>query len=206
MTRALEQYGAAPGKASKSIKIRETANGYAVHEVSRQFDLDATLETVLRYSGLAILLAAGALWVIPSNILGTDLMQAKLGLSIALILTGFVFYWLAARGLKTQMCVDSKNRRIVLAYLNNRGRTRHQKTFTMRDLESFYIKRTKNPLEPASLHLRLRGVGEIKVASGSEEELNALHERMCADLQPARRRLAERQEQDEKQARLLSVA
>jgi hypothetical protein len=192
MTNAWEQFGAGPVATSGSIEVLSTDTGYAVREIPKRRDYDAILETVLRFTGVVMLLMAAGQWVLPGVLFGADMMPTRLGLTSVLGMTGFVFFWLAARGLKTQMEVDPKERQIRLVYLNSRGHTRPQKTFGMRDLESFYVKRTKNPMEPAALYLRLRGTQEVRVVSGTEYDLTRLHERMCGDLQPAKRRAAMR--------------
>ena len=206
MTNAWEPFGAAAAKRGGSIVISDTATGYAVQQNSKRFDFDACLELVLRFSGLAMLVVAGGQWFLPMALPGSEAVPAKLGFSVVLAITGFVFSWLGARGLKTQMQVDVSDRRIRLVYVNGRGNTRPQKTLTMRDIESFYVKRTKNPLEPATLYLRLRGGGQQRVAVGSEDELSALHERMCGELKPVRRRLAKRSMQEAAGASLFKAA
>lgn len=170
-----------------TLKLVETHHGYGVR-AKRGPGVLMALEWALRGVGAALVLAGLLLWILPDAWALSGNLSLLVVASAILILAGAMLSWKASHGLSWELQVIPRERRVELATRNSLGRQRTVRSFALRDLESFYVKRSKDPFEPAGLYLRLRGAQEMRVARGTAVELRALHAILCADLQPPKAR------------------
>lgn len=177
------------------MKLVETRHGYVVR-AKRGSGVLVALEWALRAVGAGLVLLGAAMWVFPADWAISQNLGVQIAASLFLAIGGGVLSWKAAHGLVPELQIIPRERRIELVTRNSFGRRRSGRSFALRDLESFYVKRSKDPFTPAGLYLRLRGAHELHVLRGTAAELSALHEILCADLQPVKARQIQRRPRD----------
>ena len=175
------------------LETEKTSWGYIVREKADRFDHETVLEASCRFLGFVLVLCAYAQWFLPGLMFNGDAVAMKGALSFFLCGTGVAVYWFASRGLRGELEVDQTRRELRLVSLNSRGHKRLRARICMRDIESAFLRRTKEADAPAFLMVRLRrGGAPIKLATGLEDELMELQQRLKTDVKPVSEKLEER--------------
>jgi hypothetical protein len=172
--------------------VRETYWGYEIREHAGHRDQETAMEAFLRFLGLVLVLAAYAQWLLPAGLFGEDANTARAGLTFAFGAGGAAIYWFANRGLTNSVQVDLSRRELRLVARNARNQLRLRRRLPMEDVQSAFLRRSKEPGHDAELCLRLMGGAELLLAQGPEAEMAALHRRMCLDLRPVEARLRDK--------------
>lgn len=185
---------AVPRFEGETLRLVETRYGYGVR-AKRGAGVFFALEWAMRCVGASLIVAALAVWAIPEGwVLSETVVKGVV--SGILGIGGGCVTWIAGQGFAQEVQINPRKREIELVTRNSFGRRKLRRNFTLRDLESFYVKRSKDPFELAGMFLRLRGAQELRVLRGTAAELSALHEIMCKDLQPAKARQVRRRQRD----------
>lgn len=170
-------------------QVRETFWGYEIRENAAQDEHETALESVLRFVGLVLVLAAYAQWLLPASLFGADPGVTRALLTFILGASGAGLYWFANRGLRNALQVDLSRRELRFVSLNARDQSRMRRKMPMDGVQSAFLRRSKDPGHLAELCLRLATGGEILIAHGAEHEMMNLHRRLCVDLRPLKARL-----------------
>lgn len=189
LTQTHEARVAQPLPPLEGLETRQILGGYTVSERAGVLDLDAVMEGSLKFFGLAMVLSAGALWLLPGAIIAGDVLTMKLALTAAFLATGLALFWHANRGFQYEIQIDAGRREVRIATRNSRDESRTRRRIPMRDIESCFLRRSKEPNAPARLYLRLRGSPvPVALIGGPEHALGMLHQRLSRDLRPPRAR------------------
>lgn len=184
-----------------SVRMSQTINGYTVSETPDRFAHEALTELVCRSVGIVLVIAAYAQLLLPSPILLGDPAMTKALLLIAFSATGLGVYAFATRGFRKQLKVDLTARRLSVSKLNGHGSTRISIEVPFGDVESLYVQRPDERGGQAILFARKSGIpSTVCLLRGRENEIAALHGRLCRELRFA---MAERSRRAEK-AKLFS--
>ena len=176
----------------RTLDIRETIGGYVVAEAKGKFDSSLLAEASLKFFGLCMVLASGALWLLPDAVFRGDALFFRLSLTAAFMATGLALYWYANQGFSEEVQVDTSRREIRLATRNSRESARTRQRIAMRDVESCFIRRNGQG-GTSQLCLRLRGVLQpLAILRAPERELAELHRRLAQDTRAPRERIAAR--------------
>lgn len=172
--------------------VRETYWGYEIRENAGHRDQESAMESLLRFLGLVLVLAAYGQWLLPAGLFGDDANLARSGLTFVLGAGGAAIYWFANRGLTNSVQVDLSRRELRLVTRNARNQMRMRQKLPMEGVQSAFLRRSKAPGHDADLCLRLMGGAELLLAQGPEAEMTAVHRRLCIDLRPAGARMQDK--------------
>ena len=170
-----------------TLKLTETHWGYIVREADVVLGGPVMAEAALRFFGLILVVSAYAQWLVPAGLFPADTLSGRVGLSAGLAAAGAIVYFVANRGFRHEMQVDTAKREFRFARRNGRGLSRIVRRLPFESVESVFVRRRDGG--PGEFFLRLKGVGEpVHVANGAERDLGILHTRLCRDLKsPAER-------------------
>lgn len=175
------------------LETEKTSWGYVVREKADRFDHETVVEASGRFLGLVLVMCAYGQWFLPAAMFVGDAIAMKGAMSFFFGGTGVAFYWMASRGLRSELEVDLTRRELRVVNRNSRGHRRLQTRIGMRDIESAFLRRVKDSDEPALLMVRLRrGTAPLELAAGSEVELMDLQQRLKSDVKPVSEKLEER--------------
>ncbi|MEM9708456.1 MAG: hypothetical protein AAF871_06640 [Pseudomonadota bacterium] len=175
---------------ASSVPVTETHWGYILREAERPWGGVALAEASCRFLGLVLVIAAYAQWLIPASLFPSDPLSTKISLSIILSVGGAGVYYLANRGLRREVQVDTAERQVRFARRSVRGRPNVIRVVPFEAISGVFVNRREGGAE---LCLRLEGFDtSVRLASGVERDLNLLHARLCRDFKTAEQRMEAR--------------
>lgn len=176
-----------------ALSVSDTYWGYEIRDGSDRFERGALTESTLKFVGLICVLSAYGQWFLPAQFFVGDTVVAKATLCFLLGAVGFWLYWLASRGLATDVEIDMARREIRVVRRNRGGARRVEVVVPMARVESAFIQRSKVRGALAHLCLRMRAPEAVlHVATGPQRELESLLRRLSHDLKPMSERIDER--------------
>ncbi len=135
-----------------SLQARETSAGYNNCEDPNRFASEVRIEILMRFSGLAVLLAGVLIWPVGAvGAIGVTLWSKAI-LSVAFGTVGlFLFLWVNC-GLRCEIRADLRRRELRICKLDAYGQTLVREVLQMRDIESLYVHIRGHPAEVTTLH------------------------------------------------------
>ena len=95
-------------------------------------------------------------------------------------MSSLVVYAFVSRGFQRALKLNLPKREMLIAKRNAAGQIRIARTVKFSEIESAFVRRKGTG---ATLHLRLKSFPpEICILSGRQDEIEALHRRLCRDL------------------------
>ncbi|NNK77566.1 MAG: hypothetical protein HKP40_02520 [Litoreibacter sp.] len=165
--------------------------GYSVSEHPDRFKREAAVEVIIRCVAILIVFGAYFQWFLPSLIMRGDPAVAKAVLSIVFAGTGLGLYVVGTRGFLNELTLNMTKQELRIGKLNGQGRNRIARHIALDRVESMFVKRPSERQAPATLYLRLAGKPRaIAVLRGHQSEVEALHMRLCQDIQFATQKRA----------------
>lgn len=174
--------GFGAGRRNGAPKVDETHWGYTIHEHARNKGAQFMWAPFARFSGIVLLFIAAALLLLPSpaSIADTPLKAVA---AVMFALFGVVLSRTAPSEDHPEIQVDTNRGELRVGKRGFRGTFRQRAGLTFTDVTSVYLLRSKEHGRPARLFLRLGDHGDaLEVASGPEESLDALRDRLATDL------------------------
>jgi len=178
----------------RSLTTSKKAAGYSVAEAQSRFPRERFAENALRLGGVFLMLAGYVQWFLHGGVLPKTPVQMPLQMSVQMpvLLTvlfvgsGLAAYLMARRGFRRALQIEIGKRQIVVARVNSKGRSMIRRSIPMNDVESFYVRRDDKGLAQTTLNVRLKDQSHgVALLAGKQEELQALHTRLCADVHTA---------------------
>lgn len=175
------------------LETEKTSWGYIVREKTDKFEHETVVESSGRFLGLIFVVCAYGQWFLPAAMFIGDAVVMKGAMSFLFGATGVGMYWMASRGLCKELEVDLTRRELRVVNRNGRGTRRLQSRIGMREIESFFLRRTKASAEPTLMMVRLRqSAVPLLLAAGGEVELTDLLQQLKSDVKPVSEKLEER--------------
>lgn len=165
--------------------------GLILRSGGRWGDVPARLAEVLLGSfGLALVLLAIGLWIVPGALLGPDLLGMKSALTTGLVMGGVLIWRFANQGLCTEIHLDRLRGEIRVVARNRAQRLRLLDCMTFADIDHVELEGADAVPggSPARLVVHLHGSGErVLLASGAAVRLAPVRDLIDLDLSRARR-------------------
>lgn len=151
---------------------------------------DLMIEWALTLFGVALLLSAFAQWLLPGSLYVGDSMVAKFVLTCVLGMLGGLALSLSARGFRPEVQVDRLRQEIRFVSRNPRGRGQVLATVDIDQIIGVGITRSLSTGDCHCLIYLIDGEKPLRIASGNEDEIRTIRERMDHYVTPAHERLA----------------
>lgn len=185
------------GKPAQSGPVLETAHwGYVIRDAAAGMAPNAVAAAVARFTGAILLMSAAGLWILPDSVHGSDLFGMKLAAMVMFSVFGAYLYRAGVAKGHLEYQVDLHRGELRIGRSDLRGAFRLSSRLGFDEIASIYMLRSKDHARPTRLFLRLAGREDaVEVATGPEAALEAIRERLAADLsqhprQPVEMRLA----------------
>jgi len=168
---------------STSIEVHEMFWGYVINSPLADRRWEEFGQTASWIAGMAFLVAAVGLWLIPGGSADQGVMMMKLGLSMVLGGIGSLLVWYAGRGVRTEIQVDTKIGEIREIVRNSAGRTSLVGRYRFDVIGGVFLDRTHAEKGEAALLLRYLNPPKLMlVAVAPVEHLEPLRNRLGRDL------------------------
>ena len=130
-------------------------------------------------------MAAYGHWLLPGSDLSPDVLPLKMASTLLFAILGAGLIWIGRQGMVQETHLDRVKQEIRLVQRNRRGGGRLVDTIQFSEVASVVLRRTKAPLVPARLSLRLkRSSGFVDLVQGQERLLLPLRDRLFVDMSP----------------------
>lgn len=170
----------ANGDAAAGPLVEPTSWGYRIRARIANRALLRVGAQAARFVGTLLLIAAASLLVMPD---GAGSGGMKLGALVMFAVFGFFLFRAGQTAAHPELHVDVVAQELRIGYRELRGKFRPGATLAFADVSSVYLLRCKERGRPARLFLRIAGGDDaIEVASGPEQQLEKLRERLARDL------------------------
>ena len=152
--------------------------------------LDAIVEWGLTLLGAAFILAAFGQWVLPASLYVGDAIMVKFVLTCILGLAGGVSLAVSARGFRPEVQIDRVRHEIRFVSRNPRGRGQILATVDLDQIIGVGITRSLSGRDCHCLIYLIDGEKPLRIATGTENEIRRIREKMDQFVKPAAERLA----------------
>ena len=151
---------------------------------------DALIEWTLTFVGVAFLLAAFGQWVLPGSLYVGDAILVKFVLTCILGLMGGVTLSISARGFRPEVQIDRVRHEIRFVSRNPRGRGQVLATVDIDQIIGVGITKSLTGTDCHCLIYLINGEKPLRIATGIEDEVRVIREKMDNYVKPASERLA----------------
>jgi hypothetical protein len=173
-----------------ALEIRDTQFGFVVTEPASGMSRDLLSAAALKMVAVALLVAAGAQWLMPGSMFSGDVLVMKLVLTAALFSLAVVFLRVADHGFVAELQVDAALREIRVGSRTLRGTSHVQNRIPMRDIEEVFVRPGPDQPGQTELCFRVSGLSEpVRIAAGNVGDLAPVLERLTRDLRTPRERV-----------------
>ncbi len=151
---------------------------------------DFVIEWGLTLVGLALLVSAFAQWLLPSSLYVGDTLMAKFVLTCVLGMLGGLALSVSARGFRPEVQVDRQRHEIRFVSRNPRGRGQVLATVDIDQIIGVGITRSLATGDCHCLIYLIDGQKPLRIATGTEEEIRRIRDKMDGYVTPPHERLA----------------
>lgn len=171
---------------TNQLRTSMTHSGFSVAVMPRgKYDQTFIAEVIFKLTGVLLIPAGGIVLLVPEIALGPALLPVQVGLLAAFIFIGVALHRRADRGFRRKIYVDSVRDEVRTGTLNIAGHFHLLETYPLKEIDSFFIVRSKDSVTPARLKMRLKtGARTISLLEGSEDTLVRILERTTIALRP----------------------
>lgn len=172
------------------IRVSASHSGFNISErEADRFDRSALAETAGKLTGVMMIPAGGIVLFLPGLLSGPAQIATQAGMLAAFVAVGLGLHRYANRGFRRKIQVDAARGELRIGTINARGQFHLQSAYTVGEIESFFIVRSKDARTPAKLKMRLRrGAQTVAVIEGGEPSLVPLLEKITLTLRPPQMR------------------
>lgn len=165
--------------------VSRTYWGYVLRPAEPLLERAALIELAALVSGIVVLAAAAGHWVLPGSTFAPEVLPLKLMSTVLFAALGLVLLWTARKGLVQEMHVDKVKLEVRLVMRNRRGDGREVARLPFSDVSAVVLRRSKTPVTPSCLALRLAQTGAlVDILPSDAEHLTPLRDRLIADMSP----------------------
>lgn len=180
------------GVVSPSVVVSDAYWGYIIASPLADRRWAEVGQTASWVAGMAFMVAAIGLWLLPGASVASDVMAMKFGLSALLGGIASLLIWYASRGVRTEIQVDTKLSEIREIVRNSAGRTSLISKLRFDMIGGVFLDRTNADRGETALLLRFLNTPKVMlVAVGPTEHLEQLRNRLGRDLLAVNQRQAQ---------------
>lgn len=139
---------------------------------------DTLIEWGLTFLGIALVMSAFAQWLLPSSIYVGDTLMVKFILTCVLGMLGGLALSVSARGFRPEVQVDRLRQEIRFVSRNPRGRGHVLATVDLDQIIGVGITKSVTTGDCHCLIYLIDGRKPLRLASGHEQEIRTIHEKM----------------------------
>ena len=140
--------------------------------------IDLVIEWGLTLLGIALLLAAFAQWLLPGSLYAGNTLMVKLVLTCVLGALGGLAFSVAARGFRPEVQIDRVRQEIRFVSRNPRGRGHILATVDLDQIIGVGITKSVTTGDCHCLIYLIDGRKPLRIATGREEEIRLIREKM----------------------------
>lgn len=180
------------GVVSPSVVVNDAYWGYIIASPLADRRWAEVGQTASWFAGMAFMVAAIGLWLLPGASVASDVMAMKFGLSTLLGGIASLLIWYASRGVRTEIQVDTKLGEIREIVRNSAGGTSLISKLRFDMIGGVFLDRTNADRGETALLLRFLNTPKVMlVAVGPTEHLEHLRNRLGRDLLAVTQRQAQ---------------
>jgi hypothetical protein len=180
------------GVVSPSVVVNDAYWGYIMASPLADRRWAEVGQTASWVAGMAFIVAAIGLWLLPGASGASDVMAMKFGLSTLLGGIASLLIWYASRGVRTEIQVDTKLGEIREIVRNSAGRTSLISKLRFDMIGGVFLDRTNADKGETPLLLRFLNTPKVMLdAVGPTEHLEHLRNRLGRDLLAVTQRQAQ---------------
>lgn len=153
---------------------------------------DLIIEWTLTLAGIALLLSAFAQWLLPGSIYAGDALMVKFVLTCVLGMMGGLALSVSPRGFRPEVQVDRARQEIRFVSRNPRGRGQILATVDLDQIIGVGITKSVSTGDVHCLIYLIDGRKPLRVATGREAEIRAIHAKLESYVTSPAERLAAR--------------
>lgn len=163
--------------------VEQTIWGYIIHPGEPALKRAAIGEIAAILACIIFGVFAYCQWLLPGTINTVDVLPFKLAGTIMFLVLGMLCYGIARRGLTLETQVDQRRAELRVVYRNREGGSSLVERYDFDAVNSVFIQRGRGPLAMNRLFVDHNNASKpILVAKGSAKCLEAIQERMSADM------------------------
>ncbi len=179
------------GNAEPLLEQIETPWGFRLRPADMEEKAgDLVIEWGLTLLGVALLVSAFAQWLLPGSLYVGNTLVAKFVLTCVLGMLGGLAISVSARGFRPEVQVDRQRQEIRFVSRNPRGRGQILATVDMDQIIGVGITRSLATGDCHCLIYLIDGQKPLRIATGTEEEIRHIREKMDKYVTPPHERLA----------------
>ncbi|WP_224824530.1 hypothetical protein [Cognatishimia sp. MH4019] len=167
----------------RAFQVDETHWGYIVKSME---EADAPIllrQAISWFMGTSLMVAIVGLWAMPGAMFDGETLIIKLGLTAIFMAFAGLCFWLASRGMRTEVQFDLVRNEIRSVARNGKGAVTLLDRLTFEDVGSVFVSPSQHGTEQAKLVLRLGCSPHLlDVAHGREDALSVLRDRIGMDM------------------------
>ncbi len=141
---------------------------------------------LMRYAGVVLFIAAIGLWILPGTSVHGDVVPFKIAISVLFSILGGVSIWNSANDRRDETQLDLEQHQLRRGVRHANGRFAVLTELPLKDAGDLFVSRPTHDGDDAVLYLRrLNSPMALELASGPEDLLFPLQQRITADLNRA---------------------
>jgi hypothetical protein len=165
--------------------VSETYWGYVIRPAEPCLERAALVEILATFSGILVFLAAYGQWLLPGSDLSISVVPLKLVSTVIFVALGATLVWIGRMGMVQELHVDRVKAELRLVQRNRLGHGRLVGQIAFAEVSSVVLLRSRTPVLPSRLSIRLAGEkGRVDLLPSDEEQLLPIRDRLISDLSP----------------------
>lgn len=165
--------------------VSETYWGYVIRPAEPFLERAALVEILATFSGVLVFMAAYGQWLLPGSDLSISVVPLKLVSTVIFVVLGATLVWIGRMGMVQELHVDRLKAELRLVQRNRSGHGRLVGQIAFREVSSVVLLRSRTPVLPSRLSIRLAGEkGQVDLLPSDEEQLLPIRDRLISDLSP----------------------
>ncbi len=168
------------------LAVDTTPWGYIIRDASTRSITGSAVASSGRFFGAILLMAAAGLWVLPDAVLTPEVLGMKLGAMVMFTILGGYILWAGRTCTPGEYQVDTLRGEVRFGSRALKGRFREKGVLPFADITSVFLLRSKEQRHTTRLFLRVgEGREALEIATGNQDKLERLRDRLIRDLQRA---------------------
>lgn len=169
-----------------ALAVDTTPWGYSIRDAATNSLTGKLVASSGRFVGAILLMAAAGLWVMPDALLTPEVLGMKLGAMVMFTILGGYVFWVGRTCTPGEFQIDTTLNELRVGTRAVTGAFREKGVLTFDEISSVFLLRSKQQRNATRLFLRV-GPGDdaLEIATGRQDELERLRDRITRDLQRA---------------------
>ncbi|TYB81288.1 hypothetical protein [Maritimibacter fusiformis] len=169
-----------------ALAVDNTHWGYSIRDAATKSVTGMLVASSGRFIGAILLMAAAGLWIMPDALLTPEVLGMKLGAMVMFTILGGYIFWVGRTCTPGEFQFDTTRNEVRIGTRAVNGAFREKGVLNFGDISSVFLLRSKEQRNATRLFLRVgTGNDALEIATGKQDELERLRDRITRDLQRA---------------------